>query len=195
MVVEAEAAPGLLAAETLHQLQMGAHQEVVGRAGGHMAAQQLGERVSVQPQSGLEIAAVAFWSGNGHAGPRRRHGLIDLLNNLLIDRVDQRQAAAEQAGAEGFGGGGGFGAALTEKEFEVLAKVENPEALLIAAGSEEVFAGAGAAPHHLPELGARTHRLEEHQIDNLGDVDAGIEHVHRNGDAQIAGWIGKLINK
>ena len=39
MVIGAEAGPGLMAAETLHQLQMGAHQEVVGRAAGHMAAQ------------------------------------------------------------------------------------------------------------------------------------------------------------
>ena len=130
---------------------------------------------------------MAFWRGNGRARPQRQR--------LLINGVDQRQAAAEETGAEGFGGGAGIGAALTEKEFEVLAKVENPEALLILAGSEQVFAGAGATPHHLPELGAGAHRLEEHQIDDLRDVDAGVEHVDGDGDAQIAVWIGKLINK
>jgi hypothetical protein len=54
----------------------------------------------------------------------------------LIDGIDQRQATAEQAGAEGFGSGGGVGTALTEKEFKVLAEVEDPEALLVAAGPE-----------------------------------------------------------
>jgi hypothetical protein len=72
---------------------------------------------------------------------------------------------------------------LTEDEFEALAEVKDPEALLVASGPEHVLAGAGAAPHHLSELGAGAHRLEEHQIHDLGDVDAGVEHVDGDGDA------------
>ena len=84
---------------------------------------------------------------------------------------------------------------MTEKEFKVLAEVEDPETLLVAAGPEEALAGAGAASQHLPKLGARAHRLEEHQIDDLRDVDPGVEHVDGDGDAQIAAWISELINQ
>ena len=49
MIVGAESGPRFALAEPLHQLQMGTHQEVVGRAGRHMAAQEISERVAVQP--------------------------------------------------------------------------------------------------------------------------------------------------
>jgi hypothetical protein len=48
MIVGAENGPRFAQAEPLHQLQMGTHHEVVGRAGRHMAAQEISERVAVQ---------------------------------------------------------------------------------------------------------------------------------------------------
>lgn len=91
-----------------------------------MAAEQLGELVAMQHQPlGQPVA---------------------FLQSLLIDRVDECQAGSEQAGAERFRHGGAVAAALSEEEFQVLAAVEDPEAPLIASGSEEVLAGAGALP-------------------------------------------------
>ena len=43
---------------------------------------------------------------------------------------------------------------------------------------------ARAAADHLPELDARLHRLHEDKVDDFGDVDAGVEHVHGDGDAR-----------
>ena len=42
---------------------------------------------------------------------------------------------------------------------------------------------ARAAPDHLPELDARLYGLHEHEIYDLGDIDAGVEHVHGDRDA------------
>ena len=76
-----------------------------------------------------------------------------------------------------------------------FAAVENLEALLVSTWSKEIRAEAGAPAHHLPELGAGAHRFEEHQVDDFGNVDAGIEHVDRDRNHQIATGICKLINQ
>ena len=67
---------------------------------------------------------------------------------------------------------------------QVLAVVEEVEELLVLARPEQVRAQARAAPEHLPELGLRAHQLEEDQVHDLGDVDAGVEHVHRDRDVR-----------
>ena len=51
-------------------------------------------------------------------------------------------------------------------------------------GRKQVRAQPRATPHHLPELGLGAHQLEEDQVDDLRDVDAGVEHVHRDGDVR-----------
>ena len=51
MIVGAERRPRLVLAEPLHHLQMGTHNEVVGGAGRHMATQEIGERLAMQPES------------------------------------------------------------------------------------------------------------------------------------------------
>ena len=54
----------------------------------------------------------------------------------------------------------------------------------MVARAEQVGAQPRAAPHHLPELRARADDLEKHQVQHLGHVDAGVEHVHRDGDVR-----------
>ena len=70
----------------------------------------------------------------------------------------------------------------------VLPEVDDLELGLLPVGQRsKILAGllvARAAADHLPELDARLHRLHEDQIDDLGDVDAGVEHVHGDGDAR-----------
>ena len=74
--------------------------------------------------------------------------------------------------------------ALVE-ELEVLPVVEDQEVRLVLARAEQVFAEPGAAADHLPELDVGVDRLGEDQVDDLGHVDAGVEHVHRDGDGQV----------
>ena len=76
---------------------------------------------------------------------------------------------------------------LLAEEVEVEAEVEDSEVLLVVPGSEQIVAQSRAAPDHLPELDARVDRLEEDQVRNLGNVDAGIEHIDRDRD------VGRLV--
>ena len=77
----------------------------------------------------------------------------------------------------------GPGQVLAE-ELEVLAEVEDVEVLLVLARAEQVRAQPRAAADHLPELGLRAHQLEEHEVDDLRHVDAGVEHVDRDRDVR-----------
>ena len=52
-------------------------------------------------------------------------------------------------------------------------------------GPNRFSAEPGAAADHLPELDVGVHRLGEDEVDDLGHVDAGVEHVHRDGDGQV----------
>src|SRR5260370_38867797 len=78
--------------------------------------------------------------------------------------------------------------ALAE-ELQVLAVVEDVEAGLVLARPGEGGTQAGSAAHHLPELRLRAHLLEEHQVDDLGYIDAGVEHVDGDGDV---GWLRRV---
>jgi hypothetical protein len=86
---------------------------------------------------------------------------------------------------DGAGGDGrlalGDGVELAE-EVEHAAEVEHQELGLVLARAEQVGARAGAAAEHLAELDAGEHWLEEDEVDDLRDVDAGVEHVDGDGD-------------
>ena len=43
---------------------------------------------------------------------------------------------------------------------------------------------ARPAPDHLPKLDVRVDWLCKHEVHHFADVDAGIQHVHRNGNAR-----------
>ena len=53
---------------------------------------------------------------------------------------------------------------------------------LVLTGPKEVFAEAGTAADHLPELGLRSNELQEYKVHDLWDVYARIEHIHGDGD-------------
>ena len=65
---------------------------------------------------------------------------------------------------------------------EVVVVVENQEALLIQSRPEQIRRKAGAATDHLQKFDLGAHLLEEHQIDDVGHVDAGVHHVYADGD-------------
>ena len=70
----------------------------------------------------------------------------------------------------------------------VLPEVDDLELGLFTVGKavQEPASGLVARPpaDHLPQLDARLHRLHKDEVDYLGNVDAGVEHVHRNGEAR-----------
>jgi hypothetical protein len=84
---------------------------------------------------------------------------------------------------------------LLVEEPEVLPVVEDEELGLVLAGPEEVFAEARAAADHLPELHVRLHRLGEDQVHHLGHVDAGVEHVDRDGDGQLVLGVLEVVDE
>ncbi len=81
------------------------------------------------------------------------------------------------------------------EKVEVAAEVEHAEILLVRARAEQPRAQAGAPADHLPELDLRVHRLEEHQVGHLGHVDAGVEHVHRDGDVRLLVLLREVVDQ
>ena len=51
------------------------------------------------------------------------------------------------------------------------------------------------ASYHLPELGFRPHHLEENQIHDFWNVDAGVQHIHRNRNMRHACRVRKVVNQ
>lgn len=77
-----------------------------------------------------------------------------------------------------------FGVLLIEV-IEVAPVIEDEEFGFVPARAEEVFREARTAADHLPELDARFDGLGEDEIDDLGHVDAGIEHVDGDGNGGV----------
>ena len=78
---------------------------------------------------------------------------------------------------------------------EVAAEVEDEEVLLVLARPEQVGAQPGAAADHLPELRLRADHLEEHEVDDLGYVDAGVEHVDGDRDVRRLVGLGEVVDQ
>ena len=85
-------------------------------------------------------------------------------------------------------------AVVHPEELEVAAEIENIELAFILT-VHQTRAQTGTAADHLPELGLAHYLLEEHQIQTLRHVDAGVQHVHRNGDLGQLFGIGELVNQ
>ena len=99
--------------------------------------------------------------------------------------MGQRQASFEGGLQQGFAAGVFRLLILLLEEIEVAVVVEDQKLGFVFTGAKQVGAQARAAANHLPELDPGFDRLGEHQVDHFRDVDAGIEHVHRDGDAEV----------
>ena len=101
-----------------------------------------------------------------------------------LDAGQQPHPRPKEPGAEGNAATVLDPLRMLAEKVEVEAEVEDAEVVLVVPGSEQIGAQARAAPDHLPELDPRVDRLEEDQVGDLGHVDAGIEHVHRDRDVR-----------
>ena len=87
------------------------------------------------------------------------------------------------------------GVGVLVEELEVAAVVEDQELGLVVAGAEQIGTKAGAATQHLPELRLRPDHLEEHQVDHVGHVDAGVQHVDGDRNVRLAGRDRELVDQ
>ena len=106
------------------------------------------------------------------------------FGQLLVQLADQLQPGVEQALAQRLTQRALGGGDVLAEVLQVLAVVEDAEVLLVLGRPEQVRTQARASAEHLPEFGLRAHQLEEDQVHDLGDVDSGVEHVHRDGDVR-----------
>jgi len=89
---------------------------------------------------------------------------------------------------------GGRSALVHAKELKVAAEVKNIELVLILT-IHQPRTQTGATPNHLPELRFAHDLFKEHQIQHLRHVDAGVQHIHGNGDLRQLFRIGELVNR
>ena len=148
-------------------LEVGAHHEIVRIHAADFPVQCAGERIAE--------CAGGFQFGS------------------FLDGGEQLDATLEEAGAEGFTATALDAVGVLAEEVEIEAEVEDAEVLLVLIRAEEVFAKAGATAYHLPELDLGVNRLEEDQVGDLRHVDAGIQHVHGNGDVRGFVLFGKVV--
>ncbi len=179
----AELVPGVGLGELLHILALRPHHEVV----------QLHRRNNLMEQAGR----ISAQFGRRGVPTIRRRSLADIRLGLClgVEFANHLQARLEQPLAQGFGGGAFFEVRVLTEEFEVLAIVEDVEVLFVVTGAKQAGAQPRAASHHLPEFGLGTHHLEEHQVHHLGHVNAGVEHVHRDGDMRHLLLVGEVIDE
>ena len=98
------------------------------------------------------------------------------------ENLELFQAQTEQARGQWFRNRTSASVLIDLEIIEVVPVIDDQEvSLLLTVG--RVRPRAGAAAKHLPELHLTEDGLGKDEIPNGGYVDAGIEHVHRDGDA------------
>ncbi|MNC61664.1 hypothetical protein D3C75_1116240 [compost metagenome] len=61
--------------------------------------------------------------------------------------------------------------------------------------TKQIGAQACASTDHLPELHPGLHRLSEYQVNHFRHIDAGVEHVYRDGDAEVVLWFFEFFDQ
>jgi hypothetical protein len=146
-----------------------AHDEVIAVHRRHLAVQPIPERAA---QCGVRVQL-----------------------GIGLDMAEQPDAGPEQPGGERRAVAGVDALRVLAKEIEIKAEVEHPEILLVVARPEQVGTQARAAPDHLPELDLRVDGLEENEVRHLRNVDAGVEHVHRDGNVRSLVLLREIVDQ
>ena len=79
------------------------------------------------------------------------------------------------------------------KELKVAAEVKNIELVLILT-IHQPRTQTGATPNHLPEFCLAHDLFEEHQIQHFRHVNAGVQHIHGNGDLRQFLQVRKFVD-
>ena len=105
---------------------------------------------------------------------------IRLVGGVLQDS-GQIYAEVEETLRQRLGRNGVTAVGSLAEILDVAAPIKDEEELFVYAFTEDIFAFAGAAAHHLPELNLGLDLLEEDQVEDFGHVNAGVQHIHRDG--------------
>ena len=182
-------APGFRRLILLHQRTLAANDEIVeihrGDVGFQEGERAIADRLFIWRRVGARIVASTCL----------RDAWRLLQDLLLVQSLHDIEPRCKEALAEGFCVLPFVWRQILAEEFQVLAVVENAEEFLVLAGAEEIRAKARAATDDLPELRLRADQLEEHEVDDLRYVDAGVEHVDGNGDMRIAILLREVVDQ
>ena len=78
---------------------------------------------------------------------------------------------------------------------EVIEVVKNPESLFILTRTEYIGRESCASAYHLQKFYFRHNGLEEYQIQNIGYIDTGIQHIHADSDLGQTVTLFQLLNE
>ena len=81
------------------------------------------------------------------------------------------------------------------EELEILAEIEDVKEFLVLPRPEQIRTEPRAAAEHLPELRFRSDDFEEDQVHDLRHVDAGVEHVDRDGDVRRLVRLAEIVDQ
>ncbi len=81
------------------------------------------------------------------------------------------------------------------KKVEVPAPVVDVEELLVQAFAVHIRGFTGAAANHLPELDFGLDLLEEHQVQDIRYIYAGVHHIHGNYNLRHLTSHGETVNQ
>ncbi len=79
--------------------------------------------------------------------------------------------------------------------FEISAPIEYIEALLVLSTAINIGRKTSAASYHLHKLDFALHHLEEYEIQHIGHIDTGVEHIDRHGYLRVGITNLKPINQ
>ncbi len=153
----------------IHGLALHAHDKVARVHGRHFAIQRLG---GVAGHLGLRIGL---------------RGLLQQPQQIYPGAEDTNTERLATAGLDAF--------RVLVEEIEVAAEIEDTKVRLVLPRTKEIRAQPCAPPDHLPKLDLGIHRLEEHQIHHLRHIDAGVQHVHGNGDMGCLVLLGEIVDQ
>ena len=85
--------------------------------------------------------------------------------------------------------------ALGIKITEVIKVIKNQEPFFILTRTEYIGRESCASAYHLQEFYFRPNRLKEYQIQNIGYIDTGIQHVHTDSDLGQTVTLFQLLNE
>ena len=120
--------------------------------------------------------------------------VIDMLENYSNIETDVKEAFREWHGTRAL-----CSLRIRTEKFEVATPVKDIKLLFVFAISKDIRAKTSTATNHLPKFNLRADYLKEYQVQHLRHIDAGVEHIDRNGYLNVAFGclfrLGKIIKQ
>ncbi|MNN32658.1 hypothetical protein D3C81_1463830 [compost metagenome] len=192
----------------LHQTTLNTGNKLVQRSGvlvaqhpsGHQRRNRVTEQVlglsveTLQKIGLLQLVNVAQLTPYRHTGLWQ---IVDIRTQQLNSGIESRSMIEPKRNLSQFKASleGGLQKGLSARVFrllvllleevEVSVVIEDQELFLVLATAEQVGSQSCASANHLPKFHPRLYRLGENEIDHFWHVDTCVQHVYRNGNAEV----------